>query len=182
MASLIGRLLVATPELFDPNFQRTVIFVIEHSDEEGAMGVVLNRATEIDAADHLPEWAAVTVAPHVVFAGGPVSPEIAFCLIDSPGAPRSGWAPLLDDVGVADLGGDPGDHGGVQRARIFSGYAGWASGQLEMELAETAWFVLDGDADDVFTENPASLWRSVLARQPGVLSWYADYPADPRLN
>ena len=70
----------------------------------------------------------------------------------------------------------------VERMRIFSGYAGWGGGQLEGEIAQDAWFVVDAQPDDVFTESPESLWRDVLLRQKGDVRMYARFPEDPSLN
>ncbi|HSM43715.1 MAG TPA: YqgE/AlgH family protein, partial [Acidimicrobiia bacterium] len=71
MDSLAGNLLVATPILIDPNFYRTVILLLQH-DEDGCVGVVLNRPTEEPVAEHLPEWAEHVPEPYTVFYGGPV--------------------------------------------------------------------------------------------------------------
>jgi putative transcriptional regulator len=66
--------------------------------------------------------------------------------------------------------------------RIFAGYAGWGSGQLEDELAEGAWYVVPGQAGDAFTASPAGLWRAVLRRQGGDLAFVSTYPDDPTMN
>ena len=79
MASLRGKLLVATPDLEDPNFFRTVVLVLEHN-LEGALGVVLNRPSAADVSELLPDWAVVAADPPVVFLGGPVQPESAIGL------------------------------------------------------------------------------------------------------
>src|SRR3954467_13291384 len=79
MESLTGRLLVATPSLRDPNFERTVVLLVAH-EEGGALGVVLNRATEVAVADVLSGWGPLASEPSVVFEGGPVQPEAAICL------------------------------------------------------------------------------------------------------
>src|SRR5262249_60589141 len=78
--SVRGRLLVATPTLYDPNFFRSVVLVLEHS-EDGAIGVVLNRPSETAVAESLPDWNRLAAAPDVVFAGGPVSPEAAIGVV-----------------------------------------------------------------------------------------------------
>lgn len=182
MSTMTGKLLVATPELFDPNFRRTVVLILEHDSDDGALGVVLNRPSTVDVADPLAAWDAVVSEPRVVFSGGPVSPEIGIALADTPGEPPDGWRPLVGNVGVVDLGSDPDDMGGALRSRVYSGYAGWSPGQLEAEIDEPAWFVIDPLPDDLFLDSPESLWPMVLARQPGVVSWYANYPEHPSLN
>lgn len=179
---LKGRLLVATPLLGDPNFERTVVLLLEHGSE-GALGLVLNRPTGYEVADPLPDWAPWTLPPQVVFLGGPVSPNavIALARVEG-GAPSSAWEPVLGAVGVLDLTGDPDLVGPVAGVRVFAGYAGWGPDQLEAEIAEGAWYVVGGDAGDIFSEDPDRLWRRVLARQPGDLSRVALVPEDPSLN
>ncbi len=180
---LKGRLLVATPTVGDPNFAGTVVLLLEHNDE-GAMGVVLNRPSEIHVAEHLPGWTDVVVAPPVVFLGGPVAPNAALCLARVDADMADGrWNPLVGQVGTVDLSADPGQAApGVAEVRIFAGYAGWAPHQLEAEIAEGGWFVVDADPSDALSPLPEDLWRDVLRRQPGTVSLFADYPPDPSMN
>ena len=84
---------------------------------------------------------------------------------------------MLDLTADADVVG-----AAVDDLRIFSGYAGWGAGQLEAEIDEGAWFVVDADAGDVFAGAPDGLWRVVLRRQPAPLNRYALFPADLRAN
>ena len=187
LGPLKGRLLVATPTVGDPNFAGTVVLMLEHSDE-GAMGVVLNRPSDIEVSDHLPGWTEVVVPPSVVFLGGPVSPNAALCLarVDADldrAAMGDGFDPLVGQVGTVDLSLDPGHAApGVAQVRLFAGYSGWASGQLEAEIAEGGWFVVDADPCDALSPVPDDLWRDVLRRQDGTLSLFADYPPDPSMN
>ena len=193
---LKGRLLVATPALGDPNFHRTVILVIEHG-EDGAVGVVLNRPTEMELSDPLPLWESLAAHPPVVFKGGPVAPNVAICLgrartatiipgFDGDGDEDDGevWQPLFGPLGALDLSGDPDDIAdqGVERIRVFSGYAGWGEGQLEDEIDEGAWFVVDALPDDALSADPDELWHTVLRRQPGRLSLFGNFPPDPSMN
>jgi putative transcriptional regulator len=180
---LKGKLLVATPNLGDPNFERTVVLVLEHG-EEGALGVVLNRPSDLDVAEPLPEWARAAAHPPVVFIGGPVAPSAAVCLarLASPGAAR-GWEPLLGSVGTLDLDSDPDEAmAGLDEIRVFAGYAGWAPRQLEGEIEAGGWFVVDADAADPLSPAPEGLWSAVLRRQRGTLAFFAAYPPDPGLN
>lgn len=182
--SLRGRLLVATPDLEDPNFRRTVVLLLEHSPE-GALGVVLNRPTvDTTVEDPLPSWAHLVPEPAVVFVGGPVQPEAAIGLArrGGPGEP-DGFAPLFDDLGTVDLERHPTlvePH--VDRVRVFAGYAGWGPGQLENELDADGWFVLAADPSDPWTGEPDGLWRAVLRRQRGKERLFADFPSDAALN
>ena len=180
--SLKGRLLVATPSLADPNFERTVVLMLEHGDE-GALGVVLNRASEVDLRGPLPEWAPFAAEPSVVFVGGPVGQGSMIALARVEGSPAEPWAPVLGPIGVLDLGSDARDVGDrLSGLRVFYGYAGWAGGQVEGEIEEGAWFVLDAEPGDALAHAPDGLWREVLRRQPGRISMFANFPADPALN
>lgn len=178
-----GRLLIASPALDDGVFDRTVVYVLEHTPE-GALGVVLNRpSSEIDVPG-LGAWKTLLAPPAFVFAGGPVEEQalIGLAATDS-GRPGEGWAPIAGGIGSVDLGTEPNEVAPViDRARIFRGYAGWAASQLDGELAIDAWIVVDAVAEDVFSSDPDHLWRTVLSRQPGRLSWLAHYPDDVELN
>lgn len=181
--TLRGRLLVAEPTLVDPNFHRTVVYLIEHGDD-GALGVVLNRPSETPVREIVPTWAPYVCDPPVVHVGGPVNPQGAICLARCATAVESElWAPLTGEVGVLDLNGDPSDApSGVTGLRVFAGYAGWGAGQLENELAMDGWFVLDAVDDDVCDRDPATLWRRVLARQSNSLRRFAAFPEDASVN
>lgn len=178
-----GRLLVAVPGMYDPNFDRTVVLLLEHT-EDGALGVVLNRPSETGVEEALPGWEPVAATPPVVFVGGPVAPTGALALGTVTGEPTEGWTPVLGSVGLLDLGQSPTSTAGteVAQARLFAGHAGWTAGQLEGEIAGGGWFVVDAEPDDALASDPEQLWPSVLARQPGRLAWFANCPADPRSN
>ena len=181
--SLQGKLLVATPVLYDPNFDRTVVLILEHNDD-GALGVVLNRPSSIDVDEAVAGWERLTTEPSVVFVGGPVAPEAAIGLAVVDGAgPAEGWAPLFDGYGTVDLNRDADEMAsGIDRVRIFSGYAGWGDGQLEGEIAAGAWVVVDAWPGDAHSTEPDDLWRLVLRRQRSRIAWLANYPLDPSLN
>lgn len=182
-----GRLLIATPPLEDPNFDRTVIYVLEHHDE-GALGLVLNRPSPEELGDALRAWTAMQSDPSTVFVGGPVEPDALIAIArmrDSGGstADPEHLAPLSGDLASADLAADPDDvRPSISALRVFRGYAGWGPGQLEGEIESGAWLVLDPEPTDLFTEEPDELWRTVLRRQPGRLSWLAMAPDDLNAN
>lgn len=184
-ATLRGRLLVATPPLADPNFDRTVVFVLEHSPTDGALGLVLNRPSQAAVEEILPRWADLAVAPARFFFGGPVSPSSVIGLGQAalPVHAAGGWQPLLSTVGALDLDDDPGSLApAVEQVRLFAGYAGWSAAQLEAEIDAGGWFVCDADPGDLFTSEPHDLWAAVLRRQGGRLARYATIPADPTVN
>jgi len=173
---------VASPEMRDPNFSRAVVLMLEHN-EEGALGLTLNRPGELDVIEVLPQWGDLLCIPMTVFAGGPVEREMAVGLARRPGVEhREGWHPVLEGVGVIDLSLEPPEVEGVEDLRVFSGYAGWGASQLELELVIGSWFVIDGDTADAFDSHPDTLWQRVLARQGGHAAIYALYPEDVRLN
>lgn len=193
-----GRVLIASPALGDPNFHRTVVFMIEHT-AAGALGVVLNRPSEHAVSEAVPGWEGLAAAPGVVFSGGPVeggrilglgrSKSDASAVTeatpdDSPGHSADGaWTPVLGRIGMVDLSQDPVDVGRrVDLLRFFSGYAGWGAGQLEGELQEGAWFVFEATEVDALTPQPDELWQQVFRRQPDDLKWVGFFPEDPAQN
>lgn len=184
-AATKGRLLVATPPLEDPNFDRTVVFVLEHHDE-GAIGVVINRPS-VEALDEpLDRWIELQSAPSSIFAGGPVEPNALIALAATPtpvGDEDENLSPITGNVASADLTADPALVAAeVDGIRVFRGYAGWGPGQLENEIDSGAWLVLDCAPGDVFSDEPDDLWRTVLRRQPGRLAWLAEAPDDLSMN
>jgi putative transcriptional regulator len=180
---MVGRLLVASPSLEDPNFTRTVILLLAHSDE-GALGIVLNRPSPADVAEILPQWKPFAADPTRVFLGGPVSPRSVICLA----APASDARPAGIDDTVAglvsvDLARDPDEIGGaVARLRLFSGYAGWSGGQLEGEMEQGGWILTDPAPGDLFYDDPDELWAAVLTRMGGLRARYAKAPPKLSLN
>lgn len=184
MESLTGRLLVATPALRDPNFERTVVLLVAHEDG-GALGVVLNRATEVPVSEVLEGWGVLASEPAVVFEGGPVQPEAAICLARTRnGAGRiPGFNRVSGAVGTVDLSGDPEKlRDSLVSVRVFAGYAGWSPGQLENEVEGGSWFVFDALPGDAFVNRPDDLWPMVLRRQGGLMAAVAIFPADPLAN
>ena len=187
--SLTGRLLVASPLLGDPNFERSVVLLVDH-DEDGALGVVLNRPTGLEVGVVIPAWGDYTTGPAMVFKGGPVGEDSALALgALAGGVPADddeepdGFRRVFGSLGLIDLDAEPAILAGELRAvRVFAGYAGWGPGQLEDELAEDAWFVVESLPGDPFVDAPDRLWRDVLRRQGGELAMVATFPEDPSLN
>lgn len=184
--STAGRLLVATPLLDDPNFDGTVVFVCLH-DAAGAFGIVLNRTVGGDAADLLPEWAPLISPPGSLHSGGPVerSSFIGLGRMRAELAVESApewWTPIRHGVGLVNLAADVDAASALEDLRVFHGYTGWGAGQLDTEIGEEAWFVVDARPEDVFTTRPERLWNEVLARQRGRLAIYGTYPPDVQLN
>ena len=179
--SLRGRLLIASPALIDPNFARTVVLITEHGPE-GAMGVVLNRPSEIDVGDVAPELAAVVVDGEPVFIGGPVQPQALVVLAEFSDSRAAAWI-IAEDVGFVAAETEYGDLTDVvRRGRVYAGYSGWEAGQLEAELAEEAWIVEPPLPAELFPDDPMALWHDVLARKGGQFALISRMPDDPSQN
>ena len=162
-----GRLLVATPELTDPNFMYTVIFLLAVR-AEGALGVVLNRPSLTRVDEVMPRWSATVGAPAVMFFGGPVGLESVIGL--------AGTTPV-------DLNGEPvPEDEKASTLRLFAGSAGWGEAQLEAEIDAGSWWVFEAEDSDVHTSDPSNLWADILRRQGGRTAWFALATASPSFN
>ncbi len=179
--SLAGQLLLASPALDDPNFRRTVVLIGVHS-EEGAMGVVLNRPSEVTVGEAVPQLEQAVAEREPVYVGGPVQPTsivfLAEFLDPSPAGllvlGRIGFpAPDADIDELTDA---------TARARVFAGYAGWGEGQLDAEVDHGDWIAQTALPEDVFTDVPSELWSSVLTRKGGGYALLARMPIDPSVN
>lgn len=178
--SLRGKLLVASPALVDPNFARAVVLVTEHNDE-GAMGIVLNRPADAVASDVVPELAAIT-GDGPVFIGGPVQPQALVVLAEFSDPEAAAWIAVAD-VGFVAADADPDElDRAIRRGRVYAGYSGWGAGQLEAELEQDSWIVEPPLPIELFPDDPASLWSDVLARKGGEYSLIARMPEDPSVN
>ena len=179
-----GDLLVSRPDTIDPNFDGTIILVLEHG-EDGAVGVVINRPSQLLVGDAFPDWAEMVPEPAKVFQGGPVQTNGIVALgRHRPDAPAEGRFGLPLGLVSVDLDEQPtlARASGLEEMRIFAGYAGWGTGQLEGEIANDAWWVVPGLAEGVFSVDPTQLWATVMRRSGGELRWFANLPADPSVN
>lgn len=174
MDSARGKLLIASPGLTD-FFRRTVVLVLEHSDE-GALGVVLNRPSETSVEDAVPALGELADVDDVVHVGGPVGPQtvIALGAFDNPDEASS---VVLDDLGLVDPDSPPPS---LRALRVYAGHAGWAPGQLDGELEADAWIVEPASPEDPFFAG--DLWSEVLDRKGGGYALIARMPEDPTLN
>lgn len=181
---------------------RTVVYLLDH-DDSGSIGVVLNRPTRTPVDDVVPSWGLVAAAPPMIFGGGPVSVNGAICIARAAGGPapatsrRPRDAEAADDraeapprfqtvagsIGTVDLHHAPEELPvRLAEARVFAGYSGWGSGQLDDEIGAGAWFVMDALEADVFDNEPDGLWARVLRRQGGWFAALARHPLDPSVN
>lgn len=182
MASLRGQLLLAGPMLKDPNFDRAVVLITEHTDE-GAMGLVLNRPSTASVGDAVPDLSWVADPDAYVYVGGPVAPNGVIVLAE--------WVDPAQAVVLVedDLGFVPGDAedtealaAAVRRARVYAGHAGWGPGQLEEELAEEAWITEAPLREELFSADAEGLWSAVLRRKGREFALLSTMPPDPSLN
>jgi putative transcriptional regulator len=179
MSTLQGKLLVSSPSLIDPNFRKTVVLVAHH-DTDGAMGLVLSRPSGTSAVEAVPALDGVPGAADPVYVGGPVQPEAFIALAEFEDVDDAA-APIMGSLGFMPAEAEPDDLS-ILRLRLFAGYSGWGAGQLEAELEESSWIVVDAETDDAFADDPDLLWRDVLVRKGGSFTLMQHMPFDPTLN
>jgi len=180
MESLRGQLLISSGGLYDPNFRHTVVLIGDHT-EDGALGVVLNRALDVTVREAVPYLADVVPPGELLFQGGPVQPTGAVLLAEFE---REGLADITIFGTTGFVIGEisPEIRAGIVRARIFAGYSGWGPGQLEGELEEDSWIVSPALDEDIFTDNPELLWSRVLQRLGPEYHRLSRMPFDPSMN
>ena len=181
MDSVRGQLLVAGPALLDHNFWRTVVLVVEHNDE-GALGLVLNRPSETSVAEAVPQLETLLDSQERLFIGGPVQPSSVIVLAEFENATDAALI-AFDDVGVLGTGPSSDElSAGVRSGRAFLGHAGWGPGQLDGELERGDWILEPARREDAFSADPKALWPEVLTRKGGSYALVARMPADPSMN
>lgn len=180
MSTLTAHLLISNTGLHDPNFRHTVVLIGAH-DEGGAVGVILNRPTELLVVDAVPPLAELTDPGAQLFEGGPVEPSQPVLLVELKGPARTDL-PIFGNIGFLTGEIDDALRPAISRARVFAGYSGWGAGQLEAELAANAWIVEPARAEDLFADRPRALWKRVLERKGGRYRHIAMVPRDPRVN
>ena len=176
-----GDLLVAPPEMRDPNFRRSVVLVCEHADD-GSFGLILNRPLEVQLRD-LPLNLG---SRDVLSLGGPVQTDtlhylhlhgdlVSKSILVKDGLYWGGDFELIRSLMEVEAAGP-------EDLRFFLGYAGWVAGQLEEEIRRGGWYVVRDQHALTFTERPADLWRTVLVRMGGEYALLVNYPDDLRVN
>jgi putative transcriptional regulator len=181
MESVRGQLLIAGPGLLDPNFWRTVVLMVEHNDE-GALGLVLNRPSETAVGEAVPELGELVDLDERLFIGGPVQPSAVIILAEFED-PADAALSAFDDVGVlASEASAQDSSSAVRRGRAFVGHSGWGPGQLDSELERGDWILEPANRHDAFADHPMDLWPAVLTRKGGSYALIARMPADPSVN
>jgi len=176
--SLAGSLLVAHPNMLDPNFRRAVLFISAHDTTDGALGVIINRPLDKQVADLVNETPPEGLANVPVFLGGPVGKnQLMFAAFEWK---SGGGLKLNHNVGVDEAhqlaGEDPAS------IRAFVGYAGWSAGQLEAEMKQKAWILQEPTRETLTPDRLPKLWFEIMR---GLGPWYkmlAAAPDDPSLN
>ena len=180
MDSLKGQLLIAGAGIFGAAFRQAVVLLAEH-DETSALGFVVNRPSELIAAEAATALADLPLPDPRIYHGGPVQPGAVAVLGEFEHAELAGNL-IFGSVGMLGAGPEGISTEGVRRAKVFSGYAGWGAGQLESELDEGAWVIEDARAEDVFAKDPDRLWRDVLRRKGVEFVMLSTMSSDPTAN
>ncbi len=170
-------MLIAHPNLLDPNFRRSVLIISASDPHEGSFGLIVNRATEKTVGDLLPEHELGPLGELPVFVGGPVGrDQLTFAVFQwVEDSLRVRTHLLLDEA--RDLAGD-----GPGIVRAFLGYAGWSKGQLEAELDQKAWLVQKPDEEILDARRCMDLWPTIMREQGPWFRLLAAAPDDPSLN
>ncbi len=178
-----GELLISTSATGAGIFDRSVVVLLDV--EAGALGVIINMASEVPVIEVLPEWHRIVNAPAVLFAGGPVSPNGAICVakLMNPAVEPPGFHSSFGDIGLVHLD-TPVElvDGAFSDLRVFAGYAGWDVGQLEAELLAGMWVRGRASDADIFGVDQSSLWRRLMSRHGSEHAVLANWTATPELN
>jgi putative transcriptional regulator len=180
MDSVRGQLLIAGPGLVDPNVWRTVVLIVEHSDE-GALGLVLNRPSETTVGEAVSECEQMLDLDEPLYVGGPVQPSALIVLAEF-NQPGDAALIAFEDIGVLPGGGQEDVQVSVRRGRAFVGHAGWGPGQLDDEVERGDWILEPAQREDAFSGTSLDLWSVVLTRKGGSYALVARMPPDPSVN
>ena len=161
-----GKFLVASRKLRDPNFKETVVLLIDYG-QDGAMGLVINRPSEIKLATVFPDIKALKDRKETIYVGGPVAVNRMLLLVGTALVPEASQE-VIQDVYISSswkvLERLIKNEAKKERFRIFAGHAGWAPNQLDFERSRGDWHVLKADAETVFDKNPAKIWKELILR------------------
>jgi putative transcriptional regulator len=175
-----GRFLIASRDLSDPNFSESVILLLAY-DAHGAMGVVVNRPTEVRLASALPDIQELRDRSDHVYLGGPVATNMMLILIRSPAHVKPSeliFADVYATGSVSVLRKALGKGGKTNRLRAYAGHAGWAPGQLDHEIARGDWHLTAADAATVFDTPHAEIWPKLIEHVSG--RWTQRPHGEPR--
>lgn len=163
-----GRFLVASPQLKDPNFSESVVLLIEYT-RLGALGLVINRSTEVRLSTVFPEVEGLQQRTESLFLGGPVSPNQLMLLIQSDTQPEHSHR-VFDDtyVTTSQVVFQRMIREKKRKFQVYAGHAGWAPGQLDQEVSRGDWHILQADAETIFDMAPSEIWPELIRRSLGL--------------
>lgn len=169
-----GRLLVSNPGVNDPYFSESVLLILIHEDN-GTAAILLNRQTWVDPLEAFPGAEGLERYDDALYLGGPVAPAEPLVLFEQAGTPPAGVLPVAEGVYfspnfalLTELDLEAPD---APRVRVFAGRAEWGPGQLAREIASGSWRVVRADPDDLFAQDPASMWRRMPLTGDGVTAF-----------
>lgn len=177
--NLTGSLLVAHPNLLDPNFRRTILFLSHHSEEDGAIGLVLNRPLKKTFGEAAQKQGPEQLEEVGLYYGGPVSLDhVTIASLQWRTEPATvAFQSFMGNVENIQINAEWKDG-----LRAFVGYAGWSKGQLEGEIAQKAWIVLSPTRELIEMTDPENAWRDLMRNSGPHLRLLAEAPDDPELN
>lgn len=177
--NLTGSLLVAHPNLLDPNFRRTILFLSHHSPEDGAIGLVLNRPLQKTFGEAAQEKSPEQLEEVGLYYGGPVSLDhVTIASLQWRTNPAAvAFQSFMGNVENIQINAE-----WKTGLRAFVGYAGWSQGQLEGEIAQKAWLVLSPTRELIEMPDPENAWRDIMRHSGPQLRLLAEAPDDPELN
>jgi putative transcriptional regulator len=163
----VGKLLVASRDLGDPNFAKTVILLVHYNEEQGAVGLVVNKRTDVAISKVFHDMKEASGRSDPVYIGGPVELNSVLGLLKSTGKPEGadkvfGNVYLISNKDLLTKTIASSAEATVFHAYI--GYAGWQTGQLEQEVELGAWHIMSADAATVFHADPDSVWEHLIRR------------------
>ncbi len=177
--NLTGSLLVAHPSLHDPNFRRTILFLSHHSEEDGAIGLVLNRPLKKTVAEATSEMPGLKLDDVGLYYGGPVALDhVTIASLQWRTDPTTvAFQSFMGNIESIQIGQE-----WLCGLRAFVGYAGWSKGQLEGEIAQKAWIVLSPTQELIEMPEPENAWRNIMRKSGPLLRLLSEAPDDPELN
>jgi len=180
--SLKGMLLLDSGKLAGSFFHRSVMLICEHSPE-GALGLVLNRATPNKVGEALVANLPQALKEQPLYLGGPVQPQALSFLHSDAFLPNANVLPNLLIGHSLDSLLELGEgFSSTQKVKIFAGYAGWSAGQLDDEMRREAWVTHPASIELVFHSHPEGLWQTIIRQKGLKFRLIADCPEDPSLN
>jgi putative transcriptional regulator len=174
-----GSLLVAHPNMLDPNFRRTVLFISEHDPNEGALGVIINRPLDKPVAELVSGVPPTDLADVPVFLGGPVGKnQLMFAAFEW----QKGAGLRLNHNIASGESTDADAQKNLLTVCAFVGYAGWGAGQLETEVQQKAWLIHSANRSLLKLDRLPNLWFDIMRTLGPWYKMLAAAPDDPSLN